>query len=151
MRLLEKSASHFSPILLKSSDGISSTYSHGRAAETKKPDIVERPHPGPLLQERENCSLLFLNSGDWISRQHIRQDVNVQSLFLLLGEKVRMRANLLTDWNSIRASCLLELTPRAPDDCVQRVYICANMQISRTDPLPFLCACRSWILMSFWA
>jgi len=54
-----------------------------------------RPHPGPLLQERENHPPHSRNSKDWVYRTRIATTGVGRKPFLLLGEKVRLRVSQL--------------------------------------------------------
>jgi len=65
---------------------------------TKFKSQIKRPtSPRPSPRRRGRIVLSFFeNSGDWICRMRIREIRNVRLLFLLLGEKVRMRAVVIT-------------------------------------------------------
>ena len=45
----------------------------------------DRPHPGPLPQERENRSRFCSKTRDWICPTLFRESGNARSLFPLLG------------------------------------------------------------------
>src|ERR1700722_163321 len=60
---------------------------------------VTRPHPVPLLQERENCSPHDQYSNDWDCSTRLVTTGDGGELFPLLGERVRVRAgHEKTEW-----------------------------------------------------
>ena len=61
-----------------------------------------RPYPGLLHRENENCSWSMAKTCDGIGWKVMPSNLHCPWLFLFLGEKVRMRADLAfsrRDWN----------------------------------------------------
>src|SRR6266571_3002120 len=62
--------------------------------------LHDLPHPGLLPEEKENRSPPHSKTCDWICRTAIGKAEDGQRLFLLLGEKERLRASVTTIFHS---------------------------------------------------